>query len=107
MQNAPSLFLTAGPRLLNGCARIRQFQCAAEANCRMFLDIRQSRPDVEANYRMFLSYSTISVHCAEWFAFLGIFRWSEKKEIVDMREFISHFHCLLFVDTLKLMTLSY
>ena len=33
------------------------------------------------------------------------FRLSEKKETVEMREFISHFHCLLFVNTLKLMTL--
>ncbi|WP_394700707.1 JAB domain-containing protein [uncultured Trichococcus sp.] len=34
------------------------------------------------------------------------FRLSEKKKTVKMREFLSHFHCLLFVNTLKLMTLG-
>ena len=33
------------------------------------------------------------------------FRLSEKKETVEMGDKSSHFHCLLFVNTLKLMTL--
>ena len=33
------------------------------------------------------------------------FRLSEKKETVEMGDKSSHFNCLLFVNTLKLMTL--
>ena len=97
-------FFDCGVEIVECFSRIRQSQCDAEANCRMFLDIRQSRLDVEANYRMFFTYSIISAYRADHFAFLGISRLPEKKETVEMREFISDFHCLLFVHTLKLMT---